>query len=72
MTQSEYQESFERSVEKTFEELFEEVSDFVGKQMNEVRAQSASYHQMKGATIGRLPALSLMDRIEKLGGDYDI
>lgn len=65
MTQSEYQESFEKSVEKNFDELFEELSEFFKNQIAEYRAQ-------KGGATGRLPTLSLMDRIEKLGGDYDI
>ena len=67
LTQSEYQESFEKSIEKTFEELFEELSDLFSESLAEMqRAQKSS------PASRQMPTLSLMDRIEKLGGDYDI
>ena len=64
LTQSEYQESYEKSIETTFEELFDEISDFCQQALlSEVR---------RGSLSSRLPNLNLMERIEKLSGDYDI
>lgn len=66
LTHAEYQETFDRSVEKTFEEMHEDLTYLLKSVVASEQCRST------GKTTGRLPTLSLMERIEKLGGDYDI
>ena len=37
-----------------------------------MQQSAAALRSQANQNIGRMPNLSLMDRIEKLGGDYDI
>ena len=72
LTQSEYSEhSFEKCVEKTFDELYEELTEFVQQITSDNNQRALSF--IKGAPGSfKLPSLPLMERLEKLSGDYDI